>query len=47
MCVQNKQIHYWVLQITYVRLTQQAKITGGISPAVKSGENKFDRSIII
>lgn len=40
-------IHYGVLQITAGATRSNGKITGGLSPAVKSGESKFDRRIII
>lgn len=36
MCVTAPQVHYGVLQISYRKMV---KITGGLSPAVKSGEN--------
>ena len=37
-------VHYGVLQISYRKM---AKITGGLSPAVKSGESKFDSCTIM
>lgn len=40
MCVTAPQVHYGVLQITatHVKRMWAGKITGGLSPAVKSGE---------
>lgn len=39
MCTTAQQIHYGVLQITAIAIRRSRKITGGLSPAVKSGEN--------
>ena len=44
MCVTAPQVHYGVLQISYRKMV---KITGGLSPAVKSGEKATALTIIL